>query len=386
MRIVLFCHSLRSDWNHGNAHFLRGVVSELLRRGHEVSVYEPADAWSVKNLREDHGEEALHAFRSSYPQLSSHSYQLEDLSLDQVLDGVDLVIVHEWNDPQLVQRVGRHRSQHHYLLLFHDTHHRMVSQPREMERYDLTHYDGVLAFGEVLRKLYLERRLVRMAFTWHEAADVRVFSPASAVPAEGPCQDLTWIGNWGDDERTAELEEYLLAPARELGLTGSVHGVRYPEKALRMLASTKLRYLGWLPNYRAPAVFARHACTVHVPRGPYVRDLPGVPTIRVFEALACGIPLVSAPWRDDEALFEPGRDFLMARNGQHMTSLLRELLHEPELRASLRNHGLATIHARHTCAHRVDELLAICELHGTSAKRTRTQNTTRHGESACPTE
>ena len=40
MRFVLFCHSLLSDWNHGNAHFLRGVVTELCERGHLVDVYE----------------------------------------------------------------------------------------------------------------------------------------------------------------------------------------------------------------------------------------------------------------------------------------------------------------------------------------------------------
>jgi spore maturation protein CgeB len=45
------------------------------------------------------------------------------------------------------------------------------------------------------------------------------------------------------------------------------------------------------------------------------RALPGIPTIRVFEALACGIPLVSAPWDDAEGLFRPGEDFLVARDG-----------------------------------------------------------------------
>ncbi|MBA2602322.1 MAG: glycosyltransferase, partial [Acidobacteria bacterium] len=50
MRIVLFCHSLVSDWNHGNAHFLRGIVAELLDRGHEVRVYEPEDGWSREQL------------------------------------------------------------------------------------------------------------------------------------------------------------------------------------------------------------------------------------------------------------------------------------------------------------------------------------------------
>jgi spore maturation protein CgeB len=98
---------------------------------------------------------------------------------------------------------------------------------------------------------------------------------------------------------------------------------------------------------------------VHVPRRPYVQALPGIPTIRVFEALACGIPLVSAPWDDCEGLFEPGADFLVARDGGEMREHLRAVLNDPALARSLVAHGLRTILARHTCAHRVDELLAI---------------------------
>jgi len=99
--------------------------------------------------------------------------------------------------------------------------------------------------------------------------------------------------------------------------------------------------------------------TVHVPRRPYVQALPGIPTIRVFEALACGIPLVSAPWDDCEGLFEPGSDFLVARDGAEMREHLRAVLNEPQLARSLAEHGRKTILARHTCAHRVDELLDI---------------------------
>jgi spore maturation protein CgeB len=108
-----------------------------------------------------------------------------------------------------------------------------------------------------------------------------------------------------------------------------------------------------------PRVFARHRVTVHVPRRPYVDALPGIPTIRVFEALACGIPLVSAPWRDVEGLFAPGRDFLVASDGSTMRRCLRDVLHDEALANDLARHGRATILARHTCAHRVDELLAI---------------------------
>jgi spore maturation protein CgeB len=146
---------------------------------------------------------------------------------------------------------------------------------------------------------------------------------------------------------------------RELGLAATVHGVRYPQEALDALQDAGIRYGGWLPNYRAPAQYARYGMTVHVPRRPYVEALPGIPTIRVFEALACGIPLVCAPWDDCEGLFEAGSDYLVAANGAAMARQLKAVQHEPGLAQSLAEHGLRTILARHTCAHRVDELLDI---------------------------
>jgi spore maturation protein CgeB len=99
--------------------------------------------------------------------------------------------------------------------------------------------------------------------------------------------------------------------------------------------------------------------TVHVPRRPYVDALPGIPTIRVFEALACGIPLVCAPWRDEENLFRPGCDFLMAHDGTEMTRHLNALRHDADLARALAASGLQRIRERHTCAHRVNELFAI---------------------------
>jgi spore maturation protein CgeB len=367
MRIVCFYHSLSSDWNHGNAHFLRGIVSELMARGHEVVVYEPANGWSLSNLLHERGPEALQDFAAHYPGLSSVQYQLESLDLDAALAGAELVLVHEWNEPALIARIGAHRRRRgKYLLLFHDTHHRMLSARSELARCDLTPFDGVLAFGEVLRELYERAGFAGRAFTWHEAADVRVFKP---LPAEQQ-GELVWIGNWGDGERSEELREFLLAPVAELGLRAHVYGVRYPAHALQALQDAGLRYCGFLPNYLVPAVFASHLLTVHVPRRPYVQSLPGIPTIRVFEALACGIPLLSAPWRDSEQLFRAGEDFLYVRDGRELADYVRLLLQRPDLRAQLSARGRETILARHTCAHRVDELLAICRRLGLSAGRT----------------
>ena len=357
MKIAIFCHSLVSDWNHGNAHFLRGIVSEFLSRNFEVNVFEPADAWSRVNMTGDHGAQTVDDFQRAFPHLHSIVYRLETLDLQSALDGVDLILAHEWNDPRLIERLGRYRRLHPAVrLFFHDTHHRVITAPGEMSRFHLDDYDGVLAYGESLRFAYLKLGWGRQVHVWHEAADVRTFKPYASDPSEG---DLVWVGNWGDDERTAELEEFLIAPVRNLGLRATVHGVRYPETALQTLASAGIACRGWLPNYRAPRVFAQYKLTVHVPRRPYVEHLRGIPTIRPFEALACGIPLVSAPWRDEEGLFRVGRDLLMARDDREMQSFIQDVLHDPALAQSMIVSGLETILARHTCRHRVDQLLAI---------------------------
>jgi spore maturation protein CgeB len=356
MKVVYFAHSLVSDWNHGNAHFLRGVVRELLARGHEVEVYESRDAWSRANLLREEGERALGEFRAAFPELRPRVYGLDDLEVDAAVEGADLVLVHEWNEPWLVAAVGAARRRVGSRLLFHDTHHRAVTAPEAMARLDLAEYDGVLAFGSVIRDLYLDRGWAGRAWTWHEAADTRLFRPLLEQAREA---DVVWVGNWGDDERTAELKEFLLRPARRLGLTGSVHGVRYPPQALRALHRAGLRYGGWVANHRVPALFARHRVTVHVPRRPYVEALPGIPTIRPFEALACGIPLVCAPWEDTEGLFRAGQDYLVARSGRELRGHLRAILADEALARSLAQSGVETVRARHTCAHRVDELLSI---------------------------
>lgn len=356
MQIAMFYHSLRSHSNHGNAHFLRGIANELIARGHDLRIYEPRDLCSTRNLNTDPGTAPLDAYRSAHPRLDSMQYDLATLNLDARLDGVDLVLVHEWNAHELVALIGKHRAARGgYVLLFHDSHHRAATDPESMSTYDLRHYDGVLAYGQAIGEIYLRRGWASHVFVWHDAADTRVFQPVAAQRDA----DLVWIGNWGDEERTTELMEFLIEPARALALRGNAYGARYLDDASRTLADAGLAYHGWLPYDEAPAVFARHAFTVHIPRRLYARTLPGIPTMRPFEALACGIPLISAPWDDTENLFTPGEDYLVARDGNEMRRHMRAIAHDPDLARSLADHGLGTIRARHTCANRVDELLSL---------------------------
>ena len=106
MRIAVFTHSLVSDWNHGNAHFLRGIAAELMARGHQVLIFEPEDGWSLRNLLDDCGPRAVEEFHAAFPELHSAFYSAENFDLNSALAGTDLLIVHEWNSHQMV-KIGR---------------------------------------------------------------------------------------------------------------------------------------------------------------------------------------------------------------------------------------------------------------------------------------
>lgn len=356
MKIVWFVHAIASCWNNGNAHFLRGIGSDLQRRGHDVLYCEPAGGWSETNLLRDEGPAALNGFSTAYPELRHIKYDAAQTDLSLLTDGADLVIVHEWNEPALVNRLAAmRRNGAGFVLLFHDTHHRALTQSDAMRRFELDGYDGVLAFGRVLAELYESAGWGKRVWTWHEAADTSRFYPRENGARDS---DLVWVGNWGDDERSAELHEFLITPAAQLRLRANIFGVRYPAAAIGTLAARGFAFRGWLPNHAVPEIFARHHFTVHVPRRPYAETLRGIPTIRVFEALACGIPLVSAPWSDSENLF-PERCFLMARNGAEMRSHMRALACDDGLAGELRDNGLKVVRERHSCRHRVGELLDI---------------------------
>jgi spore maturation protein CgeB len=369
MKCVLFYHAFSSCWNNGNAHFLRGIARELHRLGHDVAVYEPADGWSRVNAIRDGGEHILGEVPQLFPGIAVRSYD-RSLDLDEALDAADLVVVHEWNSPELIERIGRRRAQGApFTLLFHDTHHRAVTAPEELARCDLDGFDGVLAFGEVLRQIYLGLGWADNAFTWHEGADIELYRPLR----EEKTQDLVWIGNWGDDERSAELREYVIQPVARLKLRAAIHGVRYPQTALDEIAAAGITFGGWLPAHRAPRAFAQARVTVHVPRGPYVRALPGIPTIRMFEAMACGIPIISAPWEDSEGLFTP-ESYLRVGNGAQMQAALSTLLHDTGSAAAIADAGFRLVMERHTCRHRALQLLDIVKhIRGPRSPAARTQ-------------
>lgn len=364
MNIKLFSHSLVSDWNHGNAHFLRGLARALSKLGHNVRCYEQLGSWSLTNLMQTEGERAIDAidqFRRRYPELDVHFYQNDsNLSayLEEELRDADAVLIHEWNEPSVANAILELKEKCGFKALFHDTHHRAYTQAAQILKFHLHKVDGVLAFGEAIRRIYADGFGVSKVWTFHEAADVEEFRPLD-LPKK---QDVLWIGNWGDEERTRELKEFVIDPAANMPETKFVvHGVRYPVQAVEALQSAGIEYRGYLPNLEAPVAYSESLLSVHVPRRQYTNGLAGVPTIRVFEALACGTPLVCAPWEDAEQLFRAGQDFVLVPDGEAMTKEISYLLKDDQARRQIAESGLDTIRRHHTCMHRAEQLNEILE-------------------------
>jgi spore maturation protein CgeB len=205
MKIVFFVHSIVSDWNNGHAHFLRGLITALMQRGHQVTCCEPRDNWSTKNLFATAQAAPILEFARRFPWIEVRFYDPKEGPIEQVEElttGADLVIVHEFNEPDLVGAAGFvRRRRNDFLLLFHDTHHRLASVPHQIVRLNLGGYDGILAFGASLARRYRTLGFANV-HVFHEAADTRTFFPRAADPQ----QDVVWIGNWGDEERAQQIQ------------------------------------------------------------------------------------------------------------------------------------------------------------------------------------
>lgn len=361
LRIALFCHSIVSDWNHGNAHFLRGLIRNLRKMGHQVIALEEVDNWSISNLVRDHGTEPIQQFERQFPFIEHQKYLLNGRAhlrdwLDDLLSQVDVCLVHEWNPNDLISTIGETAAQLGVVALFHDTHHRSLTEPDRIQQLGLDNYSAILAYGPTIADIYRANVKGPEVVVFHEGADTDLFLP---LPGPKNC-DVVFVGNWGDEDRNQATREYFIEPCKRLPeMSFALFGVRYPSEVVASLRNAGVDWRGWLPNYLAPEVYSHSKITVHIPRKEYVEALHGTPTIRVFEALACGIPLVSAGWRDGSGLFDEGADYLVVDRPSQMVEALAWLASDEQARETLGSQGRSTILERHTCRHRAKELVAI---------------------------
>lgn len=358
MKFALFYHSVISDWNHGNAHFLRGLMRSLRARGHSVVCYEQEDNWSLKNLLRE-APSSIAEFVARFPDLAYERYrtgpQLE-ATLRGYLEDADVAIVHEWNEPFTVALLGRLCRELGVRSLFHDTHYRVVLDRAYRDRLGLEHFDDIVAYSPSVARRYAILGFGNVHVV-HEAADTTVFGPLGLPKTD----DVVFVGNYGDGDRDEEIERYILEPRQALPhLRFAMYGVRYPPTVVaRLQNGLDVAYRGRAANVEVPRVYSAAKVVLHVARRQYVELLPGTPTIRVFEALASGACLVSTPWPDTDRLFRTGEDYAVAHSPGEMRDLLAWLCEDPPARERFGRLGRETILAHHTCDHRAEELLRI---------------------------
>ena len=219
--------------------------------------------------------------------------------------------MHEWNEP----RARRARSAHTaartagYALLFHDTHHRAVTDPDGDRPVDLRDYDGVLAFGDVIRERYLEHGwAARASGPGTRPPTCDVFRPRPRAAAA----TATWSGSatGATSERTAELQrvsDRARAQARPAGRASTAFATRQEARRDARRRRHRLRRL---------AAELRGARGVRAPRSPCTcRDGPMSRRCRASRPSACSRRSRAAsrwsraPWRRRRGAVPAGGGF-----------------------------------------------------------------------------
>ncbi|HET9251716.1 MAG TPA: glycosyltransferase [Candidatus Eisenbacteria bacterium] len=344
LRIVILGLSITSSWGNGHATTYRALVKGLARRGHDVLFLERDVPWyaSQRDLdRPPYGHTVLYDSLEDLERRHEGNVRDADLVIvgSYVPDGI---AVGEW-----VLRVARGTRAFYDI----DTPVTLALLERGASEY-LTpalarRYDLYLSFtgGPTLDRLAREHGVER-ARPLYCSVDPELYRPTR----EEPRWDLGYLGTYAED-RHAGLCRLLLDPAKQWTQGRFiVAGPQYPET------------MAWPPNVErthhvAPCdharFYGRQRFTLNLTRAPMI-EAGYSPSVRLFEAAACGTPIVSDRWAGLEEVLTPGREILIAEGSGDVLGMLREL---PEARR--REIGEAArdrVLRSHTGEHRADQL------------------------------
>ena len=344
LRIVILGLSITSSWGNGHATTYRGLMRALSGRGHEVMFLERDTPWYRDHRDLPHPPFGLTCLYDSVSELREQwSSALRDADLvivgSYVPDGIEV--------GRFVQRTVRG------LIAFYDidtpvTLAAVAAGNCQYLSADLIPgFDLYLSFtgGPVLRRIE-EEFGARMARALYCGVDPDCHSPAAGAPD----WDLGYLGTYSAD-RQPTLERLLCAPARRWA-EGSfaVAGSLYPENLTWPGNLERIEHIE--PGGHA-TFFARQRFTLNVTRADMIRSGYS-PSVRLFEAAACGVPIISDWWTGLDEFFRPGREILVARNSEEVLFYLREMPEERRLK--LAGDARARALACHTAEHRAAAL------------------------------
>jgi spore maturation protein CgeB len=359
LKIVILGLSITSSWGNGHATTYRALVRELERRGHDLLFLERDQPWYAQNRdlpRPPYGRTRL------YTSLD----ELRDTFAAPVRDA-DLVIVgsfvpdgaavgdwvqrkaggikafYDIDTPVTLARLAR--GEHEYL------------KPSQIPRYDL-----YLSFtgGPTLARLEHEygSPCARVLYC---SVDPQLYYPQPQAPA----WDLGYMGTYSVD-RQRSVDELLLQPASQCPKGRFV--IAGPQYPANIAWPSNVQYQPHLPPAKHREFYNRQRFTLNITRADMIQA-GWSPSVRLFEAAACGTPIISDRWRGLDSLFVPGREILLAGRGEEVLAALNGLGEDERLELAAR--ARARILAEHTAAHRAEQLEGYAlELLGDTAAAT----------------
>jgi spore maturation protein CgeB len=345
LNIVIIGLTITSSWGNGHATTYRGLVRELSRRGHSVLFLEHDKPWYASNRdlpNPPFGRTELYA-------------SVADLQRRFATDvaAADLVIVGSYVPEGVAVGHWVVRNARGGVTAFYDidtpvTLAKLARGDHEYLSPDLIPlYNRYLSFtgGPTLR--HLERDLGSpRALPLYCSVDPDLYHPE---PAEHRW-DLGYLGTYSPD-RQPPLDCLLLEPARQLPSTPFVvAGPQYPADIAWPANVDRIEHL---PPAQHRTFYNQQTFTLNITRADMVRAGYS-PSVRLFEAAACGVPIISDPWPGLDTLFTPNDEIIIAHSTDDVLRALRDITldHAKRIGDAARQRVL---HA-HTAAHRAAEL------------------------------
>lgn len=345
MNIVILGLSITSSWGNGHATTYRGLVRELTRQGHQVLFLERDMPWyaAQRDLpNPPFGDTRLY---ESLPALK-RDFADAIRAADAVIIGSyvpDGVAVAEWVLDEANGCVAFYDIDTPVTLVKLAGGDYEYIEPGLIPRYDL-----YLSFtgGPVLARLEDEFG-ARRARPLYCSVDPDIHYPDRPSPR----WDLGYLGTYSAD-RQPRVNSLLLEPARRApNRNFVVAGAQFPEDVTWPANVEHLEHV-------APAAhrgfYNAQRFTLNVTRDAMIAA-GYAPSVRLFEAAACGVPVISDSWNGLDTFFEPGREILIADESDAVLDYLYNLP-EPERRA-VGEQARERVMAAHTAAHRARELV-----------------------------
>lgn len=352
MKLAVFGLAVSSSWGNGHATLWRGLISALTARGHRIVFFERDQPFYAPHrdltALPPGGELVLYpSWEEALPQVRGHladadvamvtSYcpDAQAASL-RVLDSrVPVRAYYDLDTPITLERAAR-------------------GEPVEyMPAEGLGGYDIVLSYtgGAALTGLR-ERYGARKVAPLYGSVDPAVHRPVP--PVERYRGDLTYLGTYAAN-RQAALERFFLEPARRLPHKRFViGGAQYPRD---FAWAENLWFVQHLPPAEHPAFYCASTLTLNVTRGP-MAAMGWCPSARLFEASACGCPVLTDAWEGLDTFFHPGEELLVARTTE---DALDALSRSPEALARIGAAARERALAEHTASKRAEQLVALLD-------------------------